>query len=301
MTCIFDFGMTRFKRALQLLEQRKFHEARQLLELLLAENPSEPDLLYNLGMLYSEVGDPDRAIELLAKCSQMQPDSANVYVAMGFAAYLKGEYADAKGHLLHALRLEPDNPYAHRNLGGIYGKQRNYRQALDHLKRAHDLLPKDPQTTYGLGHTYLEAGNFEKADRYLKEVIEMGSPLHLVNLAKDDRRRIATESLRAQGMRPDAIYYCISALERFAGKPDDLVRRVSFEVALLGRSGLDIHSADRKYRLNSLSGDFTGLQLVCLMYVGFQLIDPSADIGMDLSREYEAARKLFESGRDGTA
>jgi hypothetical protein len=32
--------------------------------------------------------------------------------------------------------------------------------------------------------------------------------------------------------------------------------------------------------------------MVCLMYVAFQILDPSADIGFDLRREYALARDL---------
>lgn len=293
--------MIRFKKALQLLEERKFPEARQLLELLLSENPNDPDIQYNLGMLCTEMGELARAIDLLTKCSLSRPDFANVFVALGFATFQKGEYTAAKAHLVHALKLEPDNPYAHRNLGGVYGKQGNYTEAILHLKRAYELNPDDVHAAYGLGHSYLEAGEPDKADDYLKKVIEMGAPVHLVNLAKDDRTRIVAEWLHEHGSRPDATFYCLSALKLFEEKTAEAVRSISFEIAMLGRSGLDIHNPDRKYRLTSLPGEFTGLHLVCLMYVGFQKIDPSADIGMDLSKEYEAARKLFEVRRDASA
>ena len=39
-------------------------------------------------------------------------------------------------------------------------------------------------------------------------------------------------------------------------------------------------------------GSFTGLQLVCMMYVGFQIVSPGTDVGMDLSKEYSVAQSL---------
>jgi len=42
----------------------------------------------------------------------------------------------------------------------------------------------------------------------------------------------------------------------------------------------------------SPTSKFSGLHLLCIEYVGFQLIDPSIDIGFDLSAEYAAARKV---------
>ena len=36
-------------------------------------------------------------------------------------------------------------------------------------------------------------------------------------------------------------------------------------------------------------GKFSGLHLLCIEYVGFKLIDPSVDLGFDLTAEYAAA------------
>jgi len=66
------------------------------------------------------------------------------------------------------------------------------------------------------------------------------------------------------------------------------------EIALLGRNGLDINDPAQKYTLRSLPGKFSGMQLVSLMYVGFKIIAPEQDAGIDLSREYAEAKKLFE-------
>ena len=64
-------------------------------------------------------------------------------------------------------------------------------------------------------------------------------------------------------------------------------------VATQAAGGLDHASPDKKYSLNSLPGEqFSGLQLMCLMYVGFKDIDPTLDLGTDLSQAYEAALKM---------
>jgi hypothetical protein len=48
------------------------------------------------------------------------------------------------------------------------------------------------------------------------------------------------------------------------------------------------------YTLRSLPGKFSGMHLVSMMYVGFKIIAPEQDAGIDLSREYDEAKKLFE-------
>lgn len=53
----------------------------------------------------------------------------------------------------------------------------------------------------------------------------------------------------------------------------------------------------KKYRLKKMPGEFSGLQLVCYMYVGFKQIAPEQDIGFDLAEEYEDAAALHKSSQ----
>ncbi len=48
-----------------------------------------------------------------------------------------------------------------------------------------------------------------------------------------------------------------------------------------------------KYKLKSLDGEFAALQLVCFMYVGWQSVEPSIDLGVDMKAEYEAALAML--------
>lgn len=86
---------------------------------------------------------------------------------------------------------------------------------------------------------------------------------------------------------------CQGALERFEDMPRAEVQKITFEIAMLGSRGLDVNDPAEQYSLNSIPGKFSGLQLLCIEYVGFQIIDPKVDIGFDLSAEYQAARAMF--------
>ena len=70
----------------------------------------------------------------------------------------------------------------------------------------------------------------------------------------------------------------------------DLVSEPDYYV--VGQRGLDVNNPEHTYRLRSLPGEFTGLQLVSYLYVGRKQIAPDSDVGFDLAREYEAAQAL---------
>ena len=95
--------------------------------------------------------------------------------------------------------------------------------------------------------------------------------------------------------QPAAVMYCLSALQRFENMSHDEILKIVGEIAIVGESGLDYASSDKKYTLASIPGkSFSGLQLMCLMYVGFKDVNPTLDLGMDLADSYEIALKLHE-------
>ena len=287
--------MANLKGVLKLLEDGQFEKARDLLENHLQQNPEDINLLYNLGMCYTELNQPTKAIELLNKCIQLAPNYSNAHVALGFAYLKLDDLQKAKEYFLKAIEIDPVNSYALKNLGGLWGKLGNNFKALFYLKRSFEANPNDPHTAYGLGITYLELGDLENADKYLKRTLEMKPSSQIESLVKDELRGIAVKKLKSKGFRVDAVFYLLGALNLFKSKPFEEIKNIAFEIGLKGRTGLDINDPQKKYQINSLHGTFTGLQLVCYMYVGFKRVAPEMDIGIDLSDEYKTALKLFDT------
>jgi tetratricopeptide (TPR) repeat protein len=279
--------------ALMLLRANRLEGARDLLEELMQNDPGNKDVLYNLGMCYTELGEPEKAVRILSECVNYYPNYSNAYVALGFAYARLSDDEKAKEHFLRALEIEPSNPYALRNLGGIYGKENDYQKAIQCLEKSFSINQEDQQTAYGLGYSYFHIGNTDKADEYFKIAIDLDVSTNIADMAKDFRREIAQISLKGKGFRPDAMFYCLAALQFFKDKKPDQIRRVAFEIGMKGRQGLDVNNPDKKYTLDSMGGSFTGLQLVSYMYVGFKIIEPNLDIGLDLSEEYKQALELF--------
>ena len=84
--------------------------------------------------------------------------------------------------------------------------------------------------------------------------------------------------------------YLLDAIECFSSMEPDEVKRITFEIAVMGQEGIDYSSPEDKYRLKSLPGQpMSGLQLMCLMYAGMKMVLPDMDPGMDLEKEYQQA------------
>ena len=91
------------------------------------------------------------------------------------------------------------------------------------------------------------------------------------------------------GLRLDVVAYLTDALKTFAKVGPAKMRAICVEVAMLGRSCLDINNSAKQYKLKNLPGNFSGLHLLAIMYAAFQQIDPSADLGADFAAEYRLA------------
>ena len=158
-------------------------------------------------------------------------------------------------------------------MGAVLANLGRYDEAIASLEKANRLVPDSPEVLYGLGLAYQEKGDAKRADDLFKKVIQDDKESKITELARTARREIALESLKSKGFRIDAVMYCLGALELFSSKARNEIFAIVSEIALLGRSGLDINNPEKKYRLNSLKGEFTGLHLLCYMYVGFRIID----------------------------
>ena len=86
--------------------------------------------------------------------------------------------------------------------------------------------------------------------------------------------------------------YMQGAMEDFAKLPREEVGQIVMEIARLGQHGLQINDPNVRYDLKSKPGDYSGLHLLSMMHVGIKMLDPSADSGSGLDREYQLAKAM---------
>jgi len=290
--------------AVRLLQDRQHALAVPILLALLESEPDSPAVLFNLGMAESDLGKLDDAIGHLRTLLEKDPQHAHGRVALGVAQARAGKIDEAISTLQEAVRVAPGDPFAQRNLGGLLAKKGLVADAVPHLREAVRLSPTDQQALYGLAHTLLAFGQNDQAteaDELYQRAIAADPDSDLAEHCRRERSQIAQSSFRSNAagqVRMDAVMYCLGALQTFAKMPKEDVRKVTFEIALLGTKGLDVNDPAQKYQLRSLPGRFSGLHLVSIEYVGFKLLDPTVDLGFDLSQEYRQAQLLFGGGSE---
>lgn len=283
------------------LKQGNYDKGLSTLRVALQRNPADADALFNLAIALSNKGNPDEAVELLQRLLAAEPAHAGAWVALGVAQASQGSNTAAIESLRSAVALDPRNGYAQMNLGAILSRAGRAADGVVHLQQATQLLPSDPQAWLNLAMGLEETGNLDVAAAAYKQVLVLDPTGQLSQRAEEGRSRITEITFRNRGgnLRPDAVFHCLGALELFQGMQEADIQRIVMEIAVLGSRGLKVNEPAEHYTLRTLPGNFSGLHLLCIEYAGLKVIDPSADIGFDLSAEYAEACRLHGNRQAG--
>ena len=262
--------------------------------------PEHVESLYNLGMVYSDRMQLSEARQLLSRAVELDPGHANGQVALGIAALRDNDPDGAQGPLEKAVVLAPRNPYALRALGQLLLMKDNVPAALPHLRAAATVAPDDPINLFTYAQCLLAIegeSHGTEAGELLKRALRLAPVGELAEKIKIQQRHLADRVMRAnaQGMpRLDAVMYLSSALEAYRELEPEGQKQLLAEAGAVGQKGLSINNPEQNHHLQHFRGGTTvsALQVVCILYVGVQLLLPGQDAGIDYAREYELAKGM---------
>lgn len=283
----------------QKLQQGKHAEGIQLLELLLSNRPDDPVALYNLGLALSDTGRLERAEQCLRRAAELNPRDVNIPVALGVALGRMGRGDEAVEVLRVAVERDQKNPWAQRTLGGLLLQTGKVAEAILNCELAAQMLPEDQIAWLGLADAYRLAGNTKEAEHAYLKAVKINPHSELAEKARAGSNLLAQsgfDQVRQVVPRQDAVNYCLAAMKRFASMSPADLQKVTLALAMEGQKGLAVHNPDSRHRVKGLDGEFSGLAMVCYLYVAMQRLAPGKDIGFDVSVEYEQAKKMFDAG-----
>lgn len=144
-----------------------------------AQRDYQADLHYERGAHALRTGDPEAAVEDLARAVELvpgDPDALGLYAR----ALLLVERADEAAEVLEDLRqLEPSAPDLDLMLGLARSRLGQWEAARDHLEAARQREPTNSRIHLFLGIAYQELGQDEAAERELGEAFELDPALEL--------------------------------------------------------------------------------------------------------------------------
>lgn len=124
----------------RLLQQKRWTEAKTLLEKMLLQEPRNPELYNNLAMTYRQAGDLGQAEQQYQKALLLQPDFPEALNNLGVVYLAKRQLTDAVVNFQKALSLRPDYAEPHFHLALLAESEGKIEEAKQHYSRYIELV-----------------------------------------------------------------------------------------------------------------------------------------------------------------
>ena len=189
-----------------LLEQRRFGEARVLLERARTLAPDDARIHYNLGLLFSDLGRTRDALAAFDASLSLNPDDARAHNNRGSALQILKRLPEAGEAFRRALELRPDLELPYLNLGKLLEQQADMQGAVAIYDLAmargldHDLFGQNRAAALG-------ESTPRSPDSWVSSTFDNFAPTfdaHLARLHYDVPRQLAT-LLRPPAAQPLSI------------------------------------------------------------------------------------------------
>ena len=137
--------------------------AEQIYRQILAVEPNHPDAVHLLGVMATQVGKHEMAIEYIQRAIRLKGNEAVFHNNLGQAYFGTHRLSEAASCYRRALELKAEYAEAHHNLGNTLKEQGRLDEAVSYYRRALELKPDNPETHYNLGVALAEQGKVDEA------------------------------------------------------------------------------------------------------------------------------------------
>jgi len=144
------------------------------------DNTEADWMRYNLGGLYAEMGDVDKATEYFQVLLKKDPENAGYNNDLGYIWVEHDRNLEQAEQMIRkALKKEPDNAAYIDSLAWVYFKKKQFAEAKKLLLQAVALPDgQHPELYDHLGDVHLALGEKEAAIAAWKKALELASPSH---------------------------------------------------------------------------------------------------------------------------
>ena len=159
--------------ALSLHSRGKIKEALEIYNLLIQNKIYDPRIFNNLGTIYSQIKQIDKAILLFEESIKKFPDCIEAYPNLANVLMAKGRSNTAKNILNEAIELNPKYLRSYSIMAGILVGEGNLQKAEFFLKKSLEINPKDINALVNLACVLKDSGNPKQAEKFLKDALKI--------------------------------------------------------------------------------------------------------------------------------
>ena len=200
----------RKKKALALLKENRFLEARDLYVEICKIDPLDAESWFRLGTTHMEVSSVRLAETCFRRVLELQPNLSIAYYNLARALELQSKEDEAIVVYRQLLQITPDIE-AYYNIGTIYVNQCKFAEAVEIFRQAQQIDPNNPRLIAAEAGVYEKQGDYKAAYARIHPLLEagQGSPdiaMVLASLSEHiDCRKQAIDMLEQQVIRRDLV------------------------------------------------------------------------------------------------
>lgn len=152
--------------------QKKYKEALEELNKLIDLKLAYYATYQNLGVVYLEMGDEGKAVEMWGKGLRLNPQASGIYLNIGLHYLRKSEFSKAKGYFKESVKYDPDCSMAYFGLGRSLQELGEIDSAIKALTESVSIEPNHADAHYYLGNLYVVKSD-PRALTELREAIRL--------------------------------------------------------------------------------------------------------------------------------
>lgn len=152
------------EKGIQRSNKGEFQKAVGIFEHVLELDPANAAAYRNLGMVYMELRETEKARQCLVEAALLNPKDAWPYVVLGNAIVREPDKLDAaQGLLEKAHEIDPTDPWAMNSLGGICTERGDLQGAIRWFEKSLAQKSDFANAHYGWANALATKGNFDAA------------------------------------------------------------------------------------------------------------------------------------------
>jgi tetratricopeptide (TPR) repeat protein len=159
-------------------QRGEFEKALEAFDKAQAADPNDPGVQSARAGVLLQVGRWKEAQNVLRKELKTNPNDENALNGLGTIAWQdEQQYEQAVDYFQQALRVHPTpdsfNASLHNNLGAVYCEMGRCSEGIPHFQRAIELTPNDPEYHTNLGNAFGLMGRFAEARAEVEKALTL--------------------------------------------------------------------------------------------------------------------------------
>jgi len=167
------FPAGQFNQGLYFVKKKKWDQAVKAYQNAIAKNPRFNEARLNLASLYNQLGQNDKAEELLKTVIKQEPDFGPTYYSLALLTAQEDKLKESLAYFNEATKRMPDNARVYYNWAIVLQKLKQYKYSEIRYMRAINIDPNNLEYQYGIITLYLQQNIFKKALPHAKKLIEL--------------------------------------------------------------------------------------------------------------------------------